>query len=120
MSAAPSTQPVNFDAPATTWNTVDMPRSCAARIDSVPTQIGSRPPGGVPAVSAFEKVADGQVAVLHRLSPHPRADGERQDQAPDAGRPVPPPRAHAVAISEARGADRRARANVSRRGTWQR
>ena len=113
-SAAPSRHPVNFDAPATTWKTVDMPRSCAARIDSVPTQIEERDrEAQVTSVAPLEKIPDREVTVRHRLAPHARADREGEHETPDARRRVPPPGAQPVAIGEPGGADGRPRADVA-------
>ena len=50
--------------PATTWNTVDIPISCPARIDSVPIQMSTATAvAQVAAELALEEIADRQVAV---------------------------------------------------------
>jgi hypothetical protein len=65
-----------------------------------------------PAVVALEKVADRQVAIALRLTPHARRDPERQRERAKTGGPVPPPGAQAVAVAFGGGTDRRSGADV--------
>ena len=67
-----------------------------------------------PAVAALQEIAEREVAVGRRLAPHARADPERQHERADPRRSVPPPRAQPFGVSERRGADGGARADVGR------
>ena len=66
------------------------------------------------AVAALQEIADREIAVGRRLPPHARPDPERQHERADPGRSVPPPGAQPFGVSERRGADGGARADVGR------
>ena len=62
--------------------------------------------------SGAREIAGRQEPVRRGLTPDPRPDPEREQQRPDRGRPVPPPGAQSVPVTQAGGPDRRARADV--------
>ena len=71
-----------------------MPRSWAARMVSVPSQMSDGDqPAHRAAVAPLQEIADREIAVGDRLAPHARPDPERQHERSDPGRSVPPPRA---------------------------
>src|SRR4051812_36616916 len=60
----------------------------------------------------LEKVADREIAMCGRLAPHPRSDGEGENQRSETCRSIPPPAAQAFGKSERRRADGGAGADV--------
>ena len=67
----------------------------------------------VAAISALEKIADGQVSVCDGFPPHARTDGECEDETANPCRSIPPPCAEPIAIAQAGGANCRSCSDVA-------
>ena len=113
--------PAHFGTPATTSRIHAIPMSCPARIDSVPSQMSAGDDAPTPRpYRCSRKSPTVRNWWRRRLAPDPRPDPEGEQQRADAGRPVPPPGAQAVAGSRGRSRRPSSRRRCWRRAPWRR
>ena len=114
VTSAPMAQPASTEKPPTTFSTAATPRSCAARMVSVPSQMSERDQAAHrAAVAPLEEIAD--ASDRRASSPRATCAGRPRTPAPAIrGRPIrsTTTRSGPRRIAERRGADGGARADV--------